>query len=90
MKKYYIDSSKKETLWIQRNEGRLTVVITCCVGIALYNKLSKTIWKGKMREKTYTTATWCNKIVMILELETGSSGMHSVENSVWKCLSTYH
>jgi len=27
---------------------------------------------------------------MILELETGSSGLHSVENSLWKLLWTYH
>jgi hypothetical protein len=41
MKKYYIESRQRGIWYIQENEGRLTGLVTSCIGTACQNMLLK-------------------------------------------------
>jgi len=39
--KYYTESRRREISYIQQKEGRLTGLVTSCIGIVLHNTLLK-------------------------------------------------
>jgi hypothetical protein len=41
IKKYYKESRKKGTYYVQQNEGRFTGLVTCCEGTGFRNTLLK-------------------------------------------------
>jgi hypothetical protein len=52
MRKYYIQSRRKRTSYIHKNETRLTVLDTPCVGTVLQNIREEDTSERKTRKKT--------------------------------------
>jgi len=56
MKKYYVETRKKDSSYIQYNEGKLNALVTPCAGTAFQTTLLKDRWKDtrkyKMGKKT--------------------------------------
>ena len=81
---------RKRSSHIQQNQGRLTLLVTFCLGTAF--------WRTLMKEKKSTGRRgWRRKQLLddlkkdkILEIERGSTRSHCVENSLWKRLWTHY
>jgi hypothetical protein len=56
--KYYKQSGRKETSYIQHDEGRLTGLVTSCVEAAFYTKVFKERLRGGEDEEVDVSSYW--------------------------------
>jgi len=63
-------------------EGRRTGLVTSCVGTALERNVIEGNVEGR-KEVTGRRERRRKQLVAILDIERGSTRLHSVENSVW-------
>jgi hypothetical protein len=87
VEKYYIQSRRRGISYVQYKEGRLTGLVTSCVGTAFLNTCLKEWYKRRKYEEEDVNSCWMTLRKREL-LERGSPRSHCVENSLWKRLWT--